>query len=106
MRIELSIDRLVADAAIAGSADAFLAALTGELRLVLARELGQRQLSQLGQLTGAQAVSVPRLRAALTLPLAGAGAGAGAAGRAVGTALGGAVTGDQVLGGGFSRTNR
>jgi hypothetical protein len=99
MRIELSIDRLVADGRIAGSAEELLAALTGELRLVLARELGQRQMSQL---TGDQAISVPRLRAALTLPPAGTGA----AGRAIGAALGGAVTGDRVFGGGSNGTGR
>jgi hypothetical protein len=73
---------------------------------VLARELasaaGRRRLSS------AQAISVPRLRAALTLPPAGPGAGAAiggaagavagsVAGQALGAALGGAVTGDQVF---------
>jgi hypothetical protein len=102
MRIEVSIDHLVADGLDGGSADGLVAALTAELRLVLARELasavGRRRLS------GAQAISVPRLRAALTLPPAGPGAGAaigGAAGAVAGSvagqALGGAVTGDQVF---------
>jgi hypothetical protein len=102
MRIEVSIDHLVADGLDGGSADGLVAALTAELRLVLARELasaaGRRRLSS------AQAISVPRLRAALTLPPAGPGAGAAiggaagaVAGQALGAALGGAVTGDQVF---------
>lgn len=102
MRIEVSIDRLVVNGRIAGSADELLAALTGELRHELARELGQ--LSQLGRRTGARAITVPRLRAALTLPPSGAGAGA--AGRAIGATLASAVTSDRVLGTGTPRTSR
>jgi hypothetical protein len=90
MRIELSIGQLVAHGIGADSTDEFVAALTAELHVVLARELGQ------GQLTGGQAISVPRLRAKLTLPPAGSAS----AGRAIGAALGGAVTGDQVFRGG------
>jgi hypothetical protein len=101
MRIELRIDRLVADGLDGRSADDLVAALVGELRLVLAREIGSRRLA------GGQAVWVPRLRAALTLPPAGPGTGAGvgaaSAGRALGAALGGAVTGDQVFRRGSSR---
>jgi hypothetical protein len=102
MRIEVSIDHLVADGLDGGSADGLVAALHAELRQVLARQhataAGRRRLS------GAQAISVPRLRAALTLPPAGPGAGAAiggaagaVAGQALGAALGGAVTGDQVF---------
>jgi hypothetical protein len=107
MRIELSIDQLVADGLDRGAADRLVAALTAELQSVLARELagpaGRRRLS------GGQPISVPRLRAALTLPPAGSGpgsgsgaaigaaAGAAVTGRALGAALGRAVTGDQVF---------
>jgi hypothetical protein len=97
MRIELHIDRLVADGLDGRSADDLVTALVGELRLVLAREIGSRRLA------GPRAVSVPRLRAALTLPSAGAGAGTAPVGRALGAALGGAVTGDRVFRNGSNR---
>jgi hypothetical protein len=96
MRIELSIDHLVADGLDRGAADGLVADLTAELRSVLARELagpaGRRRLS------GGRPVSVPRLRAALTLPPAGYGPGA-----AIGAALGAAVTGNQVFRRGSNR---
>lgn len=102
MRIELTIDRLVADGLAGRSADDLVTALTDELRLVLARELGGEAGRR--RLSGRRAISVPRLRAALTLPPgrragdgAGAGAGAAAAGQALGAALGDAVTGEQVF---------
>lgn len=93
MRIELSIGHLIADGVGADSADEFVAALTAALRHVLARELRP------GRLSGGQAISVPRLRATVTLPRTGIAP----AGRAVGTALGGAVAGDQVFRGGTNR---
>lgn len=88
MRIELRIDRLVADDLGACSRADFVEAITQELRLVLARELGQPPAA-------AYRGSVPRLRAALTLPAAGATATS--AGRAVGAALGAAVTSERVF---------
>jgi hypothetical protein len=107
MRIELTIDRLVADGLDGRSADDLVAALTDELRLVLTREFagqaGRRRLS------GRQTISVPRLRTALAFPPAGPGTGtapgpaaggaarASTAGRAIGAALGGAVTGNQIF---------
>jgi hypothetical protein len=100
MRIELSIGRLVADGVGDGNAEEFVAALTAELRAVLAREFGG------GQRGGVRAIRVPRLRAALTLPQAAGTAPAArpmSAGRAIGAALGGAVVGDQVFSGGTSR---
>lgn len=100
MRIEVSIDRLVVDGRIAGSADELLAALTGELGQALARELSLRHLSQHRRLTGAQAITVPRLRTVLPP------SEAGVSGRAIGAALASAVTGDQVLGARTPRTNR
>lgn len=113
MRIELNIGRLVVDGLDRRSADDLVAALTDELRLVLTRELAGE--AGRGRLSGRQAISVPRLRAALafppampgagaaTGPAAGGTAGAATAGRAIGAALGGAVTGDQVLRGGSNQ---
>jgi hypothetical protein len=88
MRIELHIDRLVADDLGACSRADFITAITRELRLVLARELSQPPAA-------AYRRSVPRVQAALTLPAAGATAPP--AGRAIGAALGSAVTSEQIF---------
>jgi hypothetical protein len=88
MRIEVRIGKLVADDLGGCSQDDFVAAVTRELRLVLARELG-------GPRTAAGRTSVARVRTSVTLPAAGAGGPS--AGRAVGAALGAAVTSDRVF---------
>jgi hypothetical protein len=96
MRIDVHIGKLVTDDLGGCSQDDFVAAVTRELRLVLARELG-------GPRTAAGGTrSVARVRTSVTLPAAGAaglsaGAGGPAAGRAVGAALGAAVTSDRVF---------
>lgn len=104
MRVELRIGRLVADDLGGLSKDDFVAAVTRELRGVLARELA-------GPRPAGRTRSVPRVLATVTLPAAGgargaSGAGAapaaGAAGRAVGAALGVAVTSERV----FPRSRR
>jgi len=88
MRIEVRIGKLVTEDLGGCSQDDFVAAVTRELRLVLARELG-------GPRTAAGRTSVARVRTSVTLPAAGAGGAvvpAGvSAGRAVGAALGAAV---------------
>jgi hypothetical protein len=89
MRIELRIERLVADDLGGGSRDDFVAAVTRELRLVLARELGGPRPA------AGRTRSVPRVRTGVSLPAAGAGGPA--AGRAVGAALGAAVTSERVF---------
>lgn len=86
MRIELHIERLVADDLGGGSRDDFVAAVTRELRLALARELGGPRPA------AGRTRSVPRVRTAVSLPPAGAPAG-----RAVGAALGAAVTSERVF---------
>lgn len=104
MRVELRIGRLVADDLGGLSKDDFVAAVTRELRGVLARELA-------GPRPAGRTRSVPRVLATVTPPAAGgargaSGAGAapaaGAAGRAVGAALGVAVTSERV----FPRSRR
>lgn len=99
MRVELRIGRLVADDLGGLSKDDFVAAVTRELRGVLARELA-------GPRPTGRTRSVPRVLATVTLPAAGGarragGAGAapaaGAAGRAVGAALGAAVASERVF---------
>jgi len=96
MRIEVRIGKLVADDLGGCSQDDFVAAVTRELRLALARELGGPRPA-----TG-RTRSVARLRTSVTLPAAGtggprAGAGGPPAGRAVGAALGAALTSDRVF---------
>jgi hypothetical protein len=94
MRIELRIGRLVADDLGGCATDDFVAAVTRELRLVLVRELaGPRPAA-------GRTRSVPQVRAAVTLPAAGATGVP--AGRAVGAALGAAVTSERV----FPRSRR
>jgi hypothetical protein len=93
MRIELSIGQLAADTTGGDSTEDFVAALTAGLRMALARELGRSAPP------GGQAIRVPRLRAALTLPQARSGA----AGHAIGAALGGAVASQPVFRRGTSR---
>ena len=89
MRIEVRIGKLVADDLGGCSQDDFVAAVTRELRLVLARELGGPQPANMR--------SVARVRTSVTLPAAGAARPGGpSAGRAVGGALGAAVTSDRV----------
>lgn len=111
MRVELRIGRLVADDLGGLSKDDFVAAVTRELRGVLARELA-------GPRPAGRTRSVPRVLATVTLPAAGGArgargaSGAGAApaagatgtpaGRAVGAALGVAVTSERV----FPRSRR
>jgi hypothetical protein len=89
MRIELRIERLVADDLGGGSRDDFVAAVTRQLRLVLARELNGP-----GPAAG-RTRSVARVRTTVNLPAAGAGGPA--AGRAVGAALGTAMTSERVF---------
>jgi hypothetical protein len=89
MRIVVHIGRLVADDPGGCSRDEFVAAVTRELRLALARELGGPRPAAGGTR------SVARVRTSVTLPAAGA-AGA-SAGRAAGAALGAAVTSDRVF---------
>jgi hypothetical protein len=92
MRIEVHIGKLVADDPGGCSQDDFVAAVTRELRLALARELGGPQPA------AGRTRSVARVRTSVTLPAAGAaGAGGLSAGRAVGAALGAAVTSDRVF---------
>ena len=95
MRIEVRIGRLVTDDLGRCSQDDFVAAVTRELRLVLARELGGPRPA------AGRTRSVARVRTSVTLPAAGAGGAAapagGPAGRAVGAALGAAVTSDRVF---------
>jgi hypothetical protein len=88
MRIELRIGRLVADDLDGCPQDQFVAAITQELRLVLMRELS-------GARPAAPAVLVPRLRTALAIPAAGATSTS--AGRAIGAALGAAVTSERLF---------
>jgi hypothetical protein len=52
MRIELRIDRLVADDLSSGSPDELAAAITREMRRVLARDLGPAQATAAGQAVG------------------------------------------------------
>jgi len=89
MRIEVRIGRLVADDLGGCSQEDFVAAVTKELRLVLARELGGPR--------PANSRSAARVRAAVTLPAAGAARrpGGPSAGRVVGAALGAAVASDR-----------
>jgi len=89
MRIELRIDRLVIDDLGACSSRELVTAITEELRRVLAHDLGRPQVM------AHQAVSVPRLRAALALPAAGVTATS--AGQAIGATLAGAVTSERVF---------
>jgi hypothetical protein len=89
MRIELRIERLVADDLGGGSWDDFVAAVTRELRTVLARELGGPRPA------AGRTRSVARVRTTVRLPAARAGGPA--AGRAVGAALGTAVTSERVF---------
>jgi hypothetical protein len=89
MRIELRIGRLVADDLGGGSRDDFVAAVTRELRIVLARERsGPRPAA-------GRARSVARVGTEVSLPAAGAGGPS--TGRAVGAALGAAVTSERVF---------
>ena len=85
MRIELHIGRLVVDGLGAYSQDELVAAITGELRLAIARDFGWPQVA------ARQAMPVPRLRATLARPVAGATAAS--AGQAIGATLAGALTG-------------
>lgn len=89
MNIELHIGRLVIDGLGPCSSAELVTAITEELRRVLAHDLGRPQVM------AHQAVSVPRLRAALALP--GAGVTATPTGRAIGAALAGAVTSERVF---------
>jgi hypothetical protein len=89
MRIEVRIGKLVADDLGGCSKDDFVAAVTRELRLALARELSGPRPP-----TG-RTRSVARVRTSVTLPAAGAGGPS--AGRAAGAALGAAVTSEQVF---------
>ena len=93
MRIELHIGRLVADDLRGRPDGEFVAAITQELRLVLIRELSRAQPAQ-------QRMSVPRVRAALAIPAAGGTSTP--TGRAVGAALGAAVTSERF----FPRSGR
>jgi hypothetical protein len=89
MRIVVHIGKLVADDPGGCSQDDFVAAVTRELRLALARELGGPRPA------AGRTRSVARVRTSVTLPAAGA-AGV-SAGRAAGAALGAAVTSDRVF---------
>ncbi len=89
MKIKLRIDQLVVNDLGACSSRELVTAITRELRLVLARDLGRPQV------TAHQAVSVPQLRTALALPAAGVTATS--AGQAIGATLGRAVTSEQIF---------
>jgi len=89
MRIELHIERLVADDLCGWSPDELAAAVTHELRRVLARDLGRTRVE------ARRAISVPWVRTGMVLPTAGGTAPA--AGRAIGAAIARAVSGDQVV---------
>ena len=92
MRIVVHIGKLVADDPGGCSRDEFVAAVTRELRLALVRELGGPRPA------AGRTRSVARVRTSVTLPAAGAaGAARASAGRAVGAALGAAVTSDRVF---------
>lgn len=89
MRIEVHIRRLVVHGLGSCSSAELVTAITRELRLALARDLTQPQV------TAHPAVSVPQLRTVLALPAAGATTAS--AGQAIGTALAGAVTSERVF---------
>jgi hypothetical protein len=87
-RIELRIGRLVIDNPGTGEHGELVAAMTAELRAVLARELAAP-----GRAAGLARSPAGRLRAAVSLPPAGSPGGDAGAGRAIGAALARAVTG-------------
>ncbi len=98
LRVELHIGALVIDDLGTGSPDALVAAMTAELQAALSRELAV--LGQVdGQARAAELVaglSADRVRAAVTLPPAGA---AGGAGRVIGASVAGAVAGRRASAG-------